>query len=255
MAVTTQSIVEKIIYLSLYDPRYNQIPEQDKLVIYQTVCDEFNSFTQIEGKNLTTSYSNAYTISSTSNGYGVIDTTLGGTVPGNWTIENVTFNFVNINYPLTYLDNEEFQSNVAITNVPGYPNIWTWYLPTQSIWVYPMPVVSGQFIVLGRPLLPTISVTYDSGSNTYTFSPTTIDFPVENNFLEYAKFYTAQQVCFYFNAVFSEQKEKKLESLKKKLINNRQANFAFKTLPAQLTVGSSKNKLVFPYFYYMSGGR
>ena len=251
---TTASIVEKILYLSLYDARYQQIPEQDKLTIYQIICDEFNNFSQIEGKNLSTSYTKLYTNVSSGYGYSIIDTTLGNTVSGNWSMESVTFNFANINYPLTYVDNEDFQSKITLINVPAFPSLWTWYMPTQSIWVYPMPVVQGTFITLGRPLLPTISVTYDPDDNLYIFSPTDIDFSVENNFLEYAKYYTAQQVCIYFNAVFSEQKERRLEGLKKELINNKEANFTMKTLPAQLTIGNPKRKFIFPYFYYLSGG-
>jgi hypothetical protein len=252
---TTQSIVEKILYLSLYDARYQQIPEQDKLTIYQIICDELNQFSQIEGKNLTTSYTKSYTNAVNSGtGYSIIDTTVGNTVPGNWTIENVTFNFANINYPLTYTDNENFQSQIALINVPSFPSIWTWYLPTQSIWVYPIPVVQGTFFTLGRPLLPTISVTYDPEDNLYIFDPTDIDLPVENNFFKYATYYTAQQVCEYFNSVFSEQKEKTLEKLKRQLLNNKEANFVMKTLPSELTMGNSKSDPSFPYFYYLSGG-
>ena len=31
-------------------------------------------------------------------------------------------------------------------------------------------------------------------------------------------------------------------------------NFSMNTLPAELTVGTPKKGLTFPYFYYMSGG-
>lgn len=249
----TQTLVEDILYLSLYDRKYLEIPEQDKPVVYPLVCNAFNRFIQREGVNLTASKIYKYSNYAVQNGYAAIDTTLGGTTPGQWNVNSVTFQFAQLNYPLAYKDNESFLNSISLIGVPSYPEIWSWYLPTQTIMVYPIPVVSGVFSTLSRPLMPNISVA--AIGNVYTFTPATLDFDFEANFLDFLEYSIARTICVESNAPFTAQKEAELKRLENKLLNNRQpGNILLNKGASELTLKTRPQNNSYPWFYYMSGG-
>lgn len=245
----TSQFVQKVLSLSLFDPVYQDIPEQLKSAYYTEVCNEFNIAIQIVGKNLVSGYFRTFTNYTTNEGYAVIDTTLGDTVDGGWTVSTVTFQFNIQNYPLKWKDNDDFMRSMPLLTIPGYPSTWTWHVPTQSIWIYPIPVVGGTFRTLIRPLLPSLSV---SSGPTYVFTPSTIDFPTENNFLDYLTFYLAERMCINHNAPFSSEKQNKLKELGAQLVGNKQLNCKLNTLAVQCT--QVRECAPFPYFYYLSGG-
>lgn len=249
MAVNTSDVVANIMYLSLYDRKTAQIPEQDKLVTYQLICNEINDFAQVEGKNLTSGSIVSYSSYAVTDGYITIAT---GS-PGVWAAGSLNFEYSSISAPLTYVENEEFLNIPRVTNAVGIPQMWTWYAPTQSILVYPIPAMPGVFNGLMRAMLPTVSVTFVTPN--YIFTPVTLPLTLEANFTKYMTYFVAQEICVQSNSPFSAEKERRLAFYKKSLTGNKQPNGSLRAMPAGMTLGNSKKTLPFPYMYYLSGGK
>ncbi len=221
--VNTANLVDDIRFLSIDDRKQPYLANEDKLVLYRQICEEMNIFAQVSGTELITGYQQSFTSYTSQNGYAIISTPF-------WAVSNVTFIWNNtINKYLTHQDNETFFNNIKYTALVGIPQCWTFYLPTQSIYIYPVPSISGTFVALGSPQIPEISVSFD-GTN-FTFTPSTLDLPVELNFVKYMKYSVAQAICAAFNVSFGEERERALNVLHKTLRSNNRATFKpFSTL-------------------------